>query len=377
MRARGWITLVIVAGLAGAAGWAWQAGLVPGVPAPGATKGPAVAGTAATPPQQPPAAPAMKVGVAKAGRGTAYDRLITFGTVEPVARIVLSPQSGGHVVAVLFREGEAVKQGQPLVRLDQRVAEAELASARATAALDAQNLKRDEELGRRGTKSRADIDQSRAAVAASRAALEVKQTQLDLLTLRAPIDGVAGTRKIEVGSFLSPGEEALTVEDRSRLRVTFRVSEKLLPRLKTGLPVTLSSQSLGPDPIQGRVTLVDPSIEPDSRSILLRAELTQAEIGGRPIHPGLFVNVDLLLDSREGAVLVPRPAVMSSLSGDYVYVADNGKAVRRPVTIGAEGDGGTVEIVTGLDAGTPVIVEGQFKVEDGMRIDPVPAGGGG
>ncbi|MEN2977914.1 efflux RND transporter periplasmic adaptor subunit [Tistrella bauzanensis] len=322
----------------------------------------------------------MTVSVTRAVRGMAIDSLSTFGTIEPRAMIVLSPQAGGHVTEVLFQEGGRVAAGQPLVRLDDRVARSELASAQAAARLDRETLERDSELGRRGTKSRADIDRSRAALAASQASLAVKQTQLDLLTLRAPIDGVTMTRKVEVGSFLSPGEEAVTVADHSQLRVTFRLSERLLPRLSVGQPVTITAESLGTRPIEGKVTLVDPSVEADSRSVLLRAGLTPADIAGRAVYPGLFVNVSLELGRRTGAILVPRPAVQSSLSGDYVFVVepdasghDTGRVVRRAVTIGADGTDDRVEVVSGLDEGTAVVSTGQFKVEDGMRVAIAPA----
>jgi membrane fusion protein (multidrug efflux system) len=311
----------------------------------------------------------IAVQVVPATVGQVQERLASYGTIEPRAGVDLSPQSAGHITAILFNDGDAVRKGQPLVRLDDRVARTQLQSAQAKSDLDRANLSRTLDLNAKGIKSASAVEEMRANLTGSMSSEKARQAQLDLMTVAAPFDGVLGPRRVEVGSFVQPGQTVVRLEDRTQLRVPFRVAEKLLPRLRRGCRVEAWADSLGSSKLVGTLTVIDPSAEPESRSILLRADFPEAD--GRA-YSGLFVHVEVILAERQDALLIPQQAVLTSLSGAHVFRVEGGVARRTPIVTGAkQGDG--IEVVSGLAPGDQVVVAGHFKLEDGAAVDAVPA----
>lgn len=212
-------------------------------------------------------------------------------------------------------------------------------AARAASERDRTALERSLRLAKRGVKSEAAVEDSRSTLASSQANEQVRAVDLSMMTVTAPFDGIAGPSNVEVGSFVSAGYKIVHLVDRSNLRVSFRVAEKVLPKLHTGLPIEASAESIGAAILGGKVTLIDPTVEMDSRSVLLRADIDAA---GRPITPGLFVRVNLILRERDNALLIPKQALMASLSGNFVYRIDNGAAHRVRVEVGEREDAGAL-----------------------------------
>ncbi|HLO78361.1 MAG TPA: efflux RND transporter periplasmic adaptor subunit [Magnetospirillum sp.] len=294
--------------------------------------------------------------------------LTTHGIIEPLLEVDVAAQAPGKVMQVLFKEGETVKVGQPLIRLDERAIRAQLDAARATSDRDRTALERSMRLAQRGIKSSAAVDDSRTTLATSQANERSRTVDLSLMTITAPFAGTVGPAKVEMGSFVTAGQKVVHLVDRSRLRVSFRVAEKLLPQLRVGLPIEASAESLGDTVLKGAVTLLDPTVEPDSRSVLLRAEFEPVK---GDVTPGLFVRVGVILRERPQVMLIPRQALMASLSGNYVYRVEDGKAKRVKVTIG-EREGDWLEVTDGLAPADQVVAVGQFKLEDGMAVETTP-----
>lgn len=292
----------------------------------------------------------------------------TFGVIEPQAAVDLSAQSAGQVTKVLFKEGDSVQTGQPLVKLDDRTVKAELEAAKAGSIHDRSALERSERLAQKGIKSAAAVDDSRTSLVKSQAGEQVRAANLSLMTITAPFSGIVGPSEVEIGSFVSAGQKIVRIEDRSRLRVTFRVAEKVLPLMHPGLPIEATAESIGAKAAKGIVTMVDPSVEPDSRSVLLRAQLEKTD---GAVYPGLFVHINIILGDRPDALLVPRQALVASLAGNFLYRIDDGVVHRVKVVLG-EREGDMVEIVRGLVAGDRVVAVGQFKLEEGMPVETTP-----
>lgn len=296
--------------------------------------------------------------------GTVRDELWSYGTLEPQQTVKIASQTAGSIDAILFKPGERVKAGQPLIRLDERIARARVEAAEAKAALTDENLQRASQLASRGLQTVANLDQARADSVAANASLRVEETQLKLLTLTAPFDGIVAPAEFDAGAYVSPGQTIVQLEDRSALRLVFRVSENELPKLKPGQPFTVMAASLGGRVLEGRVVYFDSSIETANRSVVVRGEIANADYA---VMAGLFVRVRLLLGERPGTLLVPETAVMATLAGPYVFRVQDGVARRTPVKTGARQDG-RIEVVSGLKAGEQVVVVGQFKLEDGVPV---------
>ncbi|CAH0159601.1 efflux RND transporter periplasmic adaptor subunit [Roseomonas sp. CECT 9278] len=316
-----------------------------------------------------PAAAPIPVQTAPAGTATVVDLLPAYGSLRPRLLVTITAPQAAPLRRILFTDGASVEAGTPLAMLDDSVAQAQLTAARAKLLTDQQNLRRVTDLARRGLDSTQSVEQAQSTVASSQATVLVNERQLELTTLRAPFAGALGTRYVDEGAMLNAGDRIVMIEDRSRLFVEIRVAGRYLPRLRQGMPVRLDipdiQEELGP----GVLTFVDTSVSVDTRSVLLRAEI---ENPGDRLTPGLFVRVVLQLATRADAVVVPADALVRELVGSFVYVIDNGVAVRRAVTLGTHQDN-MVEIRDGLKAGDRIVTVGAFRLRDGDRVQETAA----
>ena len=220
------------------------------------------------------------------------------------------------------------------------------------------------------------MEQAQSQAAASLASLRSAEAQLDLLTLRAPFRGTLGARQVDVGAVVAPGNRIVTIEDRSRLIVEFRVRGDAWTYVKPGLRFTLDPPHPGAEGIAGQVTFVDSAIDATTRTMLLRGVVDNTTLG---LPAGLFVGVWLEIAVRPQALAVPAAAVARDLAGAYVYVVGaDGRAKRRAIATGSR-DAEMIEVRSGLAAGERVVTAGAFRLRDGDRVTagdpPAPAAG--
>lgn len=333
------------------------------------------------------------------------------GTVSAASGVDLTVETTGIVKEILFKANEKVERGQELVRLDDAVQKADLEAGKTQEALDKQALDRAVALQKRGVGTDATLDAARASWQTSISQVAKLQAVLDQKLLKAPFSGTIGIPRIEEGQYVAPGNAVATLQDLDTLRVDFTVSEQRFPDLKIGQEVLFGLT--GDDmPYKGAITGIDPKIDPVSRLVSVRAEISNVD--GR-LSPGQFVQVRVVLPSEDNIIAVPQTALISSLYGDYVYVvrsadkapnepkkAEAGEAVAAPagpkpaegeaadakpslavtqvfVSIGRR-SGDRVEITRGIEAGDEVVTAGQNRLNNGSpvvvdnTIDPSRAG---
>ncbi len=333
------------------------------------------------------------------------------GTVSAASGVDLTVETTGIVKEILFKANEKVERGQELVRLDDAVQKADLEAGKTQEALDKQALDRAVALQKRGVGTDATLDAARASWQTSISQVAKLQAVLDQKLLRAPFSGTIGIPRIEEGQYVAPGNAVATLQDLDTLRVDFTVAEQRFPDLKIGQEVLfgLTDDDM---PYKGAITGIDPKIDPVSRLVSVRAEISNVD--GR-LSPGQFVQVRVILPSEDNIIAVPQTALISSLYGDYVYVVrsaekvpnepkktEAGEAVAAPagqkpaeeeaadvkpslavtqvfVGIGRR-SGDRVEITRGIEAGDEVVTAGQNRLNNGSpvvvdnTIDPSRAG---
>lgn len=238
------------------------------------------------------------------------------GTVAASQGVDLTVETAGVVKEILFQSNQKVEQGAVLVQLDDSVQRADLAAAETQASLDQQQLQRAEELQKKGVGSASTLDQARAAAQASAAQVQKLQAVLDQRQLRAPFTGTIGLPRIDVGQYLSPSQTVATLQDLETMRADFSVPEQQLAELKIGQPVRFgtSQTELGFD---GTVTGIDPKVDPSSRLVAIRAEITNPD--GK-LSPGQYIRVRVELPREDGIIALPQTAVVTSLYGDFVFL---------------------------------------------------------
>ncbi|WP_421730887.1 efflux RND transporter periplasmic adaptor subunit [Brevundimonas sp.] len=315
---------------------------------------------------------------------TSQPRIVTAsGSVTAWEEVPVGAEVGGlTATAVLVDEGSYVRQGQPLVQLNDallraqlRQQQAQVQTSEANAARDDAALARAQELKERGFLSQASLDTalanqraSAAGVAASRAALSETQTRLSQATLRAPVSGLIISRSVTKGQIVAAGTEMFRMVRDGRLELDAQVPETELALIRAGQPATVSSDQVGQT--TGSVRIVTPEVDPQSRLGIARVALSGA--GG--FRPGMFARAQIDVGSQP-TITVPTPAVLyrENRAGVFVMGADS-RARFQPVTVLSRT--GDLTSVSGLEAGTRVVVEGAGFLGDGDKVaigTPAPA----
>ena len=318
------------------------------------------------------------------------------GTVEPFANVAVKTRVDGQIIEVLFKEGDLVKEGDILFRLDDRLVKAQIAQAEASIAKDQASL-RDAEatLARRealvGKKivTEASLDQARyaveglkASIAAGQALLDTQRTQLDYLTIRAPITGRTGTLSAKVGAMVRGVDAAaplVTINQTKPIWVTFALPQGELGALRralgTNAPADITIPGAQRTIVQGTLGFVDNQVDKQTGTIIARVI---AENADEVLWPGLSTEVALTVELKTGMLAVPAAAVLPAQQGMITWVigAEN-KVEPRVVTI-ERIVGQTAYLKDGVKAGERVVTDGQIRLAPGATVtidEPRPAPG--
>lgn len=328
-------------------------------------------------------------------------RFDTIGVVQPVASVVLRSRVESQVVEVLAADGATVKEGDVIVRLDQRTIEAQIKQAeaqltRSQAQLEQaqRDVRRLEQLIANDAGSRVTLDNNRTQVAtlqaqimADQAALENLKVQLGFYTIRAPISGRIGVVGVKPGNIAKTAENATpfaTLIQTSPIYVAFAVPQKLLTELRdamnNGTVMVTATPQGATKSATGKIVVIDNSVDNASGTITLRAVFDNAD---ELLWPGALCNVRVTLRTINDAIVVPREAVQTGQNGNFVFIVQEGVAKVRPVTVDRSVDNETI-IASGLKAGESIVTDGQLLLTDGARVEqkggqntPAPGGQAG
>ncbi len=318
--------------------------------------------------------PPERVNVAEVREEQWQPRVSSFGTVMAVQGTVVSAEAEGLVREIAFEAGSVVKAGDLLAQLDADVEQAQLRAAEAAAELARLSFKRAKELVESEGISRAGYDSAENNLKQADAQLDNIRAVIAKKTVRAPFSGKLGIRQISVGQLLQRGSPVVSLQSLDPVYVEFSLPQKQLSDLVEGLKVAVSSDTFPGRPFEGRITAVNPEIDPATRNV--RVQATLANPGGR-LRPGMFVSVDLILARSEKVLFIPATAVLHAPFGDSVFVIEEGPAgpggvkplvVRQQfVRLGAR-QGDFVVATEGLKIGERVVSTGVFKLRPGLSV---------
>lgn len=363
-------------------------------------------------PPPPPEQPANRrwanmpipVVVAPATRRDASVWLDGLGTVQASQSVMVRSMVEGPLIAVNFREGQAVRKGDVLAQIDPRPYQAALDSAIAKKAQDEAllanarlDLARYQKLvasnftsAQQADTAKAEVARFQALVEQDQAAIDNARTQLDYATITAPLDGRTGIRLVDAGNIVRPGDTAglVVITLLQPVSVVFTLPQQHLPAVARAmaqgeLPVIALPQGAvvgGPGTAataqvldRGMLTVLDNQVDPATGTIKLKATFPNTD---SHLWPGGFVGVRLRVDVIRDAVMVPTAAVQRGPRGTYVYIArDDGTAARQAISVGYEDERGSV-VTEGLQGGERVVVDGASRLADGSKIAPAPMDGG-
>ena len=333
-------------------------------------------------------APPVPVAVAAVAQETVPIRLQAIGNVEPYQTVALKARVDGQIVTVNFREGDPVKKGEVLFRIDPRSYEAALRQAEANALRDAaardqarSQEKRYQELLDKNFISkeayaqiRTNAETAEATVKASQAALENARLNLEYCTISSPLDGYVGKVLLQAGNLAKANDiNALVVINQVKpIYVNFAVPEQNLPEVRKYMAAaSLRVEVVLPDPdpaaatVAGRLIFIDNAVDPTTGTIRLKAQFDNADAA---LWPGQFVNVSVRLYEQADAIVIPAQAVQTGPDGQYVYVVSQDQlADVRKITV-QRTDGERAIVASGLAKGERVVTRGQLRLGPKTRV---------
>jgi len=335
--------------------------------------------------------PAIPVSIATVSRRDVPVRLSGLGTVQASMTTAVHSQVDGKLEQVLFTEGQRVKKGDVLARIDPRLFQAAVDQAVAKKAQDAAQLIAAEKdlvrfktlvLKHFETEQNVDlqiakVDQLKATINADQAAIESAQTQLDYTTITVPYDGRIGVRQVDPGNIIHASDviPLATLTQTEPVAVLFTLPTKYLDDVRKAMSrgpveVVVFDQDNRRQLATGTLLLVDNVIDPTTATIRLKAMFANAD---ESLWPGEFVNARLLVETRPDTLTVPTAAIQRGPQGLYAWmVAANDVVEMRPLEVGPTSGDLTI-VSSGLKDGDRVVVEGHYKLQTGARVSVIPA----
>src|SRR5690606_35191621 len=287
-------------------------------------------------------------------------------TLEARAESQVVAKTSGVALAVLVEEGQMVRAGQPLVRLDPDRARLAVAQSEAQMRKLENSYRRAQKLVEQQLVSAADVDQLRFDLENARAQYRMATLELSYTTVVAPISGVIASRDIKPGNFVQINSPIFRIVDAAQLEATLNVPEREIAKLKPGQVVELVADALPGRTFSGTVDRVSPVVDTGTGTFRVVAAFS----GEAGLQPGMFGRLGINYDQRADALVVPRNALLEDGGQPAAYVVRDGKALRTTLKLGYD-DAGWVEVREGLKAGDEVVIAGKAALREGSAVQVI------
>lgn len=293
------------------------------------------------------------------------DRIEAVGTGYARESVVISANVTERVKALHFHDGQSVTKGQVLAELSLSEESADLAQARARLKEAELQLERVRQLAERGFATRASLDQRTAERDAAAATVQSIQARIEDRIIRAPFSGIAGLRNVSPGLIVTAGTPLVEISDISTIKLDFTIPEAYLSQVDVGQEVEARVSAFDNEMFSGRITAIDPQVDPVTRAVKVRALIDNPRL---KLRPGMLMTVGIIRKQRE-ALSVPELAIVAEGREKFVYVVNpDGKTVSRTRILTGERQPGYVEVTAGLQPGDLVVSEGVVKLRDGAPV---------
>ncbi len=397
--------------LAGGAAWWFQIQSKPSTSINSAPDSAASPARATSAPGSAAGTRAAGVEVAKVELQSLRDDVQAVGSLRARQSVMLRPEQVGRISALNFKDGGPVRKGQILVQFDDQLQRAELQQSQAQLAIAQANFKRTQELVAANFVAQQTLDTSLANLKVAQAQVALSQARLDRLAVRAPFDGTAGIRLVNVGDYVKDGADLVPLEDTRQMLVDYRLPERVGAKVKPGQTVELTLDALPGHNFKAVVEAVDPLLDANGRSVGVRALVSGAakpsdkamQVGNKKpdaakgksggsnqpagqLRSNMFARVTTVFSINDAALVVPEEAIVPQGGKQYVIKAVAPQAgaqlpadakwvsQRQEVRLGVR-RAGKVEIVDGVALGETVVVAGQQRLQkDGSPLRVVELG---
>ncbi len=294
---------------------------------------------------------------------TIENRVSAVGSIFSNESVLIKPEVSGKINFIGFEEGKHVEKGKILFRLDSELLDAEYQEVKANYDYASLRYERAQRLKKDGVIPVEEFDERLRAFLNAKSRLNTLATRLRKHKLRAPFNGRVGSRMVSIGDYVAVGTPLVHIEDLSLVKAEFYIPQRYIQKIKNGQLVRIAVEPLS-KVYEGTIYLIDPRVDPETRSAVVRAKVKNPD---EVLRPGMFCTVTIVIEKKENGLMVPEEAVVSRGEKHFLYLKKEGKAEMKQVSLGLFSEG-KVEIVSGLHPGEQVVVAGIQKLAPGVPV---------
>lgn len=313
--------------------------------------------------------PAIPVETSAATRADIYAMYSGTAPIEADAEAAVIAKVAGEVREILVEEGDDVKSGQLLARLDGDRLRLELMQSEANLRKAQRDYQRNVDLKDRSLISTGDFERIKYEMDALEATYNLAKLELSYTEIRAPIDGVIAERFVKVGNTIAVNAITFQVTSLEPLIAYLHIPEREYRRIARGQTAVIAVDALQGSEFQATVARISPVIDPGTGTFKITVEVSDPT---RRLKPGMFGRINIVYDMHPQALQVPRSAIIDEAGETSVFVVEDAKAVRRIITTGYANNG-NIEIVAGLTGSEKIVVVGQTGLRDGSKVSIINA----
>lgn len=309
----------------------------------------------------------LPVEVAKVRNGSISSSITTTASLEPDRQVTMLSETTGVVEKLMVEEGDRVKEGQVLTILSAREKQVALQKAIVHLNNASQEMNRKETSYNQHIISQSDYDKAKFEIQTAEAEKNAAQVDLDRSVIRAPFTGVITARFIEKGQNINPQTQLFTLLDAEPLQAKIYLPEKEIYGIQHGQPINLALNAQKNVTFTGQIKQINPAVDSKTGTVKVTIEIASVPAA---VRPGSFVDVKLVTQRHDNALLVPKKALVEEAGERFVFVIQKDTAVRKNVTIGFLDDE-HAEVLSGVRNGDAVVIAGQGSLHDGSKTQIV------
>ncbi len=299
--------------------------------------------------------------------------LESVGTAMAVNGVTISTDLAGIVRQIAFESGSKVRAGDLLVRMDTTQEEAQLHQAEAQRDFAAMTMKRNKDLVEKHAISQSEYDNAEAIYRQGQASVDQYNALIARKTLRAPFDGVAGIRQVNLGQYLKEGDPVVTLQAFDPIYVNFSLPQQDLGKLTVGEPVALHVDAYADRVFEGKITAINSMVDQTTRNVQIQATFANSDWR---LRPGMFAKVSVIMSDRENVVAIPATAIHYAPYGDSIFIVSDlkdqqgkeYKGVKEQFIKTGQSRGDMIAVLSGLKPGEEVVTSGVFRLKSGAHV---------
>ncbi len=307
------------------------------------------------------------VEIAVSRTGDIYNAYSGTATLEAFEEATVVAKVDGEIATIVAEEGDVVKAGDVLARLDGDRLRLRLEEARANLAKAEREYNRNVDLHEKGLVASGAFEAIKYDMDALRAGFNIARLEYNYATIKAPISGVISERMVKTGNTISANTPVFHIVNLQPLVAYLHAPEREFGRLAAGQPVYVSVDALEGSQFQGKVSRISPLVNAESGTFKVTVEMSPADLA---LKPGMFARISIVHDTRPNAILVPSEALVETEVGTSLFVVEDGKAVRREVELGYTWQN-EIQILSGVETDESVVVIGHSALKPDAAVEVI------